>query len=372
MPPRVPLPTVAWVFLRLGATAFGGPAAHVGLMEEEIVRRRGWLTQADFLDLLGAAHLIPGPTSSELAMHVGRRVAGRPGLVVAGVGFILPAALLVTALAWAYQRYGSLDAAKQILQGVKPVVIAVIAQALVSLGRSALTSPLLVIVAVLSAVVAALGAHELAVLAGAGLFVIIVRRRPRSAASIAPFGLVAMPAISPSVSLPTLFWVFLKTGALLFGSGYLLVAYLRADLVERHKLLAEEQLLDAVAVGQVTPGPVTTTATFIGYLLGGPAGAVVATVAIFLPAFVYVAVSAPLVPRLRRSPTTAAVLDGVNAASLALMAVAGAHLAVRSLTDMPSVVLAVGCAALLVRWKVNSTWLIAAGLAFGVGRWLVG
>ena len=369
MPPRVPLSTVAWVFLRLGATAFGGPAAHVGLIEEEVVGRRRWLSKADFLDLLGAAHLVPGPTSTELAMHVGRRVAGWPGLVVAGVGFILPAALLVTLLAWAYQTYGSLDVAKQILGGVKPVVIAVIAQALVSLGRSALTTPMLVFVAVVSTVVAALGVHELAVLAGAGVFVLVARRRPRSPACVLPLGLAVVPSMAPGVSLPTLFWVFFKTGALLFGSGYLLVAYLRADLVERHRWLTEEQLVDAVAVGQVTPGPVTTTATFIGYLLGGTAGAVVATVAVFLPAFVYVAVSAPLVPRLRRSPAAAAVLDGVNAASLALMAVAGFHLARGSLTDVPSVGLAVVGAVLLVRWRVNSTWLIAVGLAFGAGRW---
>jgi chromate transporter len=368
MPPRVPLSTVAWVFLRLGATAFGGPAAHVGLMEDEIVRRRGWLTRPDFLDLLAAAHLIPGPTSTELAMHIGRRVAGWMGLVVAGVGFILPAAVLVTALAWAYQAYGNLDVAKEILQGVKPVVIAVIVQAIVSLGRAALASALLVTVAVVSAILAAVGVHELVVLVGAGVFVAVARRRPRGVASIVP--LVVGPV--PNVSLPSLFWVFFKTGALLFGSGYLLVAYLRADLVERYHWLKEEELLDAIAVGQVTPGPVTTTATFVGYLLGGTAGAVTATVAIFLPAFVYVAVSGPLVPRLRRSPTAAAVLDGVNAASLALMAVAAVHLARGSLTDGPSVVLAVVSLVVLLRWKVNSTWLITAGLAFGVGRWLIG
>jgi chromate transporter len=371
-PPRVPLRTVAGVFLRLGATAFGGPAAHIALMEEEIVRRRGWISREEFVDLIGAVNLIPGPNSTEMAIHIGRRVGGWAGLLIAGVCFILPAALLVTLLAWAYREYGQVPAAVAIFKGVQPVVIAVILQALVVLGRTALKSPLLVLVAVAAAVLAAVGVHELAILLGAGVYVALVRRAMRRTACIVPLVLGPLPAVASGVSLPSLFWVFLKIGAILFGSGYVLVAYLRADLVERHQWISEQELMDAIAVGQVTPGPVTTTATFLGYLLGGPAGAMTATVAIFLPAFVFVALSGPLVPRLRRSAVAGAVLDGVNAASLALMGVAAYQLGRASLTDWPSVVVAGLSALVLVRWKVNSMWLIGAGLVFGAGRWVVG
>ncbi len=372
---RVPLRTVAGVFLRLGATSFGGPAAHIALMEDECVRRRGWLTPAEFLDLVGATNLIPGPNSTEVATHVGHRVAGWPGLAVAGVCFILPATLMVGALAWAYVAYGHLPPAAGVLSGVKPVVIAVVAQALWRLGRSAIRTPLLAAVAAVAAVLVAVGVHELAVLFGVGLAVPVFRglfRRSRADAP-ASLALLATPALPVGVAagaapfgLWPLFWVFVKVGSVLFGSGYVLLAFLRADLVERRGWLSEQQLLDAVAVGQVTPGPVFTTATFIGYLLAGPGGAAVATAGIFLPAFVFVALSVPLLPRLRRSKVAGAFLDGVNAASLALMAVVTVQLGRAALVDGLAVALAVVSAVLLFRFRVNAMWLVLGGAVAGL------
>lgn len=322
-----PLGELARLFLKLGTIAFGGPAAHIAMMEDEVVRRRRWLTREQFLDYLGATNLIPGPNSTELAIHVGHARAGWRGLLVAGACFILPAALIVAAIAWAYVKYGTLPQGEAILRGVKPVVIAVVFQAMWRLGRSAVKSPTLAAVALTATVAAALGA---------------------------PFGLLP------------LFAVFAKIGAVLFGSGYVLLVFLRADLVERLHWLSEQQLLDAVAVGQVTPGPVFTTATFVGYVLGGGPGAAVATLGIFLPAFVFVALSGPLIPRLRRSPTAGAVLDGVNVASLALMVVVTWHLARSALVDGGTVTLALLSAVLLLWRRVNSAWLVLGGAMAGL------
>ena len=370
---RTPLVELALLFLRLGTTAFGGPAAHIAMMEDEVVRRRRWLSREAFLDYLGATNLIPGPNSTELAIHIGHARAGWPGLLVAGACFILPAALIVTAIAWSYVRFGMLPAAEGLLYGIKPVVIAVVVQALVGLGRTALKTPLLIALAVGATVATALGVNELLVLFLAGLLMVALRRPAASASALA-----LLPTAPAALAAPTafglwpLFAVFLKIGSVLFGSGYVLLAFLRADLVERLGWLTERQLLDAVAVGQITPGPVFTTATFVGYLLAGPRGAGVATLGIFLPAFVFVALSGPLVPRLRRSPTAAAVLDGVNAASLALMAVVTWHLGRAALVDVPTVLLALASWVLLVRLRVNSAWLVlgagALGLLMGAGR----
>lgn len=345
---------IVLLFLRLGTTAFGGPAAHIAMMEDEVVRRRQWLSRERFLDYVGATNLIPGPNSTELAIHIGHARGGWPGVVVAGPAFIVPATLMVGGIAWAYVRYGSLPEVTGILYGVKPVVIAVVLQALWGLGRAAVKTRGLAVLAVLAVAAVSAGVHELLVLAGAGL-VIAVARRPR------------VWRITGAGGLGPLFLVFARIGAVLFGSGYVLLAFLRADLVLRLGWLTERQLLDATAVGQVTPGPVFTTATFIGYVLGGPAGAAVATVGIFLPAFVFVALSGPLVPRLRRSPTAAAVLDGVNVASLALMAVVSWQLTRAALVDIPTVALAVLTLVALLRFRVNSAWLVAVG---GLVGWL--
>ncbi|HYG68935.1 MAG TPA: chromate efflux transporter, partial [Anaeromyxobacteraceae bacterium] len=304
-PRPTPLRELALLFLRLGATAFGGPAAHVAMMEDEVVRRRAWLTREEFLDLLGATHLIPGPNSTELAIHVGHRRAGFPGLVVAGVAFILPAMLIVLAIAWAYVAFGEVPAAEGLLRGVKPVVVAVVLQALAGFARTAIRTGPLGAVAAAAAIASLAGAHELLVLAAAGVAVVATRlarggARP-PAVALAPASPIVAPALAAGAAAAApatafgLFLAFVKIGSVLYGSGYVLLAFLRADLVERLGWLSEAQLLDAVAVGQVTPGPVFTTATFVGYVLAGTPGALAATAGIFLPAFVFVALSGPLV-----------------------------------------------------------------------------
>lgn len=364
---RVPLRTVAGVFLRLGLTAFGGPAAHVALMDEEIVRRRGWITREEFLDLIGAANLIPCPNSTEVAIHVGGRVAGTPGLAVAGLCFLLPASVLSLGLAWAYVAFGTLPAAVGLMAGIQPVVLALVVKACWALGRTAVKARRLALLGAASAAGVLLGANELAVLLVAGLFAVTARPvgRPPALGMLAVPLAVAAPAV-PTVGPAALFGMFLKIGSVLFGSGYVLIAFLRADFVDRTGLLTERQLLDAVAVGQVTPGPVSSAATFIGYLLAGPTGAAAATAGIFLPAFVLVAATRPLVPKLRASPTAGAFLDGVNVASLALMAVAAGQIGVAAITDwLPAAVFLVSLA-VLVRTKLNPTWLILAGAAAGV------
>lgn len=362
---------VARLFLKLGFTAFGGPAAHVAIMEREVVRERGWLTHAEFLDLLGATNLIPGPNSTELAIHIGHRRAGWPGLVVAGVCFILPAVLIVGVIAWAYVKFGVLPEAARLLHGIKPVIVAVIVQALWSLARTAVKTRWLAALGIVAVTLNALGVNELAILFTAGAVMTAPRfARRRSAVSalgLIPFFTSAAPALSVAApfSVGALFWFFVKVGSVLFGSGYVLLAFLRADLVARWHWLTETQLLDAIAVGQFTPGPVFTTATFIGYLLGGPSAALAATVGIFLPAFVFVAISGPLVPKLRASPVAGAFLDGVNVASLALMAVVTWQLARVALVDWGTLALAFTAALLLLKYRINSAGLVLGGAVAG-------
>lgn len=367
---------LALLFLKLGTIAFGGPAAHIAMMEDEVVRRRRWLTREKFLDLLGATNLIPGPNSTELAIHVGYLRGGWPGLVVAGSCFILPAALIVTAFAWAYVRYGSLPQTGRVLYGVKPVIIAVVLQALWGLGKTAVKTRLLAAVGLAAVVFSFLRFNELLVIFCAGAVVCVSRRvMGRRRGHVSP-SLVALllqtsaPAAASAATAPfglwPLFLFFLKVGSVLFGSGYVLLAFLRGDLVERWHWLTNAQLLDAVAVGQVTPGPVFTTATFIGYVLGGGPGAFVATLGIFFPAFVFVALSGPLVPRVRRSEAAGAFLDGVNVGSLALMSVVTFELGRSALVDVPTVILALVSAVLLVRYRMNSAWLVLAGAAAGL------
>jgi chromate transporter len=378
---QVSLGQLAWLFLKLGAIAFGGPAAHIAMMEDEVVRRRRWLPRNEFLDLLGATNLIPGPNSTELAIHIGHRKAGWRGLLVAGSCFILPAAFIVTALAWAYVRYGSLPEASAILYGVKPVVIAVILQALWGLGTAAIKARSLAMVGASGMVLGFLGVHELAIIFGGGVvvgfarFLTTWRRRGGhhilSIIQSAPLSLLTQMTTTAgnaasSFGLCPLFLFFLKVGSVLFGSGYVLLAFLRADLVERWHWLTEEQLLDAISVGQVTPGPVFTTATFIGYVLGGYSGAVVATAAIFLPAFFFVAVSGPLTTRNRRSETAGAFLDGVNAASLSVMAVVTWQLGRAALIDWLTVTLLIASLVLLMRYHLNSAWLMFGGAITGL------
>jgi chromate transporter len=373
VPPGASLSTLALLFLRLGVSAFGGPAAHIAIMENEVVRRRRWLSPERFLDLLGASNLIPGPSSTELASFVGYEQAGWRGLFISGACFILPAAIMVALLGWAYVKFGSVPQVAGALLGIKPVVIAIVVQALWSLFPKAVKrSVWLCGLSLLAAGAFALGADALWVLLGAGVASALafeLATKKGAVRSFHPALLGALAAHGVSVTTPpsltTLFLTFLKVGATVFGSGYVLVAFMRADLVDRLHWLTESQLLDAVAVGQLTPGPVFTTATFIGYLIAGPWGAVVATVGIFLPGFLLVALTRPLLARLRRSPGAGAFLDGVNVAALALMAVVAVQLARTALVDVPTILLAIVGAVLLVRWKVNSTWLIAGAALVG-------
>jgi chromate transporter len=377
--PRAPtqLKELALVFLKLGTLAFGGPAAHIAMMDHEIVRRRRWLTREEFLDLLGATNVIPGPNSTEMAIHIGYRRQGWPGLIVAGCCFILPAAVLVTVIAWGYVRFGKLPQVEGLLYAVKPVVIAIVAQALWALGRSAMKTWTLALAGVVVVVLNFAGINELLLLFGTGIAICILRGFldgkaigirhvfwwfPPTMNGIA----LTIAAGTTAFGLWPLFGFFLKVGSVLFGSGYVLLAFLRADLVERWHWLTESQLIDAIAVGQVTPGPVFTTATFIGYFLAGLPGAFVATLGIFLPAFLFVAISGPLVPRMRQSPAVAAFLDGVIVASLGLMAVVTWQLARSALVDWLTLLLAALSAVLLMRFKVNSAWLVLGGALIGL------
>jgi chromate transporter len=363
---------IALVFLKLGTIAFGGPAAHLAMMEEEFVRRRRWITHAGFLDRLATANLIPGPSSTEVAIFIGQLKRGWRGLIVAGCSFIIPAALIVSAIAWAYVRFGSLPKVEGVLSAIKPAVVAIVIQALGKLGRTGVRTALLAVIAVLAAGLSLLGVSPVLVLVFAGLVssaALAMKNRLLGAAGIPKLVAAAMAVTAVGAAFPVglarLFLSFLKIGSVVFGSGYVLLAFLQTEFVERLHWLTEKQLIDAVAVGQFTPGPVFTTATFIGYVVAGWLGAAVATVGMFLPGFVLVAVSGPLIPRLRRSVAAAAALDGVVAGSLALMAVVAWQLGKASIVNRTSLsIFAVSLVALL-RFRVNSAWVIAAAAVVG-------
>ena len=406
---QAPLGEVAALFLRLGFTAFGGPAAHIAMMREEIAHRRKWIDDQRFLDLLGVINLIPGPNSTELAIYLGYLRAGWLGLLVAGVCFIGPAMAIVLTLAWAYVTYGSAPQASWLLYGIKPVIIAILAQAIWGLSRTALRNITTVGVALTVLALYLVGINTLALLFGGalafGLIRLLQRLRARAAtpvmtlapsalllvsqmrkallgvaqvaaalprtmaAKVAATGvaLVELLAPIPGYSPVTLFLTFLKIGATLYGSGYVILAFLQNDFVRHLHWLTDRQLLDAVAIGQFTPGPVFTTATFVGYLVGGWQGALLATLAIFLPSFIYVGAIHPLATRLRAFPITATLLDGLNVAALALMAAVSLQLGADALVDPLTIALAGIALACLLRFKrLNSAWLLAAGALVGL------
>lgn len=364
------------LFLKLGFTAFGGPAAHIGIMHDEVVVRRKWLTDEEFLDLLGATNLIPGPNSTEMAIHIGFVRAGWLGLILAGLGFILPAMVMVLALAWVYVRYGTTPQAGWLLYGVKPVVIAIIMQALWNLGKKAVKGPFLAVVGAAAIALYFLGVHELILLAAGGLVVMAgsnlqrLRRNPKPMIFLPWFANWdwMLPGLVNAVpfDLSLMFLTFLKIGAVLYGSGYVLLAFLQADFVDRLGWITSQQLLDAIAVGQLTPGPLFTSAAFVGYLLDGVRGGILATVGIFLPSFIFVAISNPLIPKIRNSTWVRGLLDGVNVASLGLMAAVTWVLGKASLIDWVTILIAAASLFLLLRYKINSTWLIAGGALAGL------
>jgi len=380
---------VTTVFLRLGFTAFGGPVAHIAMMREELVRRREWTSDERFLDLISIVNLIPGPNSTELAIYLGYLRAGWLGLLLAGVCFIGPAMLIVLTFAWLYVRFGSLPQIMWLFYGIKPVVLAIVAQALIGLCRTTLKSIFTGVVAVLLLVLYLFGVNNLLLLLGGGILFALVRlvreSRPHQGTVrlVWPFFLLNMQrgawetlamlgraATETPVSLPILFLTFLKIGAVLYGSGYTILAFLRPDFVLTLHWLTDRQLLDAVSIGQLTPGPVFTTATFIGYLVGGWQGALLATLAIFLPSFVLVALIHPLASRLRSNPWTTTVLNGVNVAALALIAGVLVQLGQSALLDVVTWCIALVALGILLRYKLNSIWLIVAGALVGVVRFL--
>ncbi len=361
-------------FLRLGLIAFGGPAAHLGLMQDEFVRRRKWIDEQGFLDFVGAANLIPGPNSTELAMYLGQHRAGRRGLIAAGAGFTLPAFTIVLLLSIAYARYGATPQGTGILAAVKPVVVAVIAYALWTLGRRAVKGWLTAAIGLAAfAVYFAAGWGELAVIVLGGLCAALALNYRRLLGRIGLPALAFLPLGVQSGSLNEvwrLFLTFAKIGAVLYGTGYVLIAFLYGEFVDTG-ILTQQQLMDAVAIGQVTPGPLFTTATFIGYQLAGLPGAIAATVGIFLPSFVFVVISSPWIPRMRSSPWLGAFLDGVNVSALALMGGVTLRLARVAVVDVLGVILALVSAVLLIRFRVSAIWLVLAGVAIGLVRYLL-
>jgi chromate transporter len=380
--PPVSFPTrlreLALLFLKLGAISFGGPAAHIALIEAEIVRKRQWVTRQQFLDMLGAANLIPGPTSTELAINVGFVRAGWTGMCVAGASFILPAALITGAFAWAYVKYGSLPQATSVLMGIKPAVVAVIAIAIWRLGKTALKDAGLGVLAALSLVAFFFGLNPILILFAGGALGMVVRQsakavttgaalipaiRARSgwAISISASAVSAAGSVITRPSVWRIALFFLKVGAVLYGGGYVLLAFLEQGLVQQHGWLARQQLLDAIAIGQFTPGPVLSTATFIGYILGGMPGAAVATVGIFLPSFFYVALLAPILFRLRRSQWIGAFLDSVNVCAVALMAGVTFRLGADALRSWQTWLIATASLIVLLRWKVGPAWVVLGG-----------
>ena len=374
---RQRLQELAVVFLRLGAIAFGGPAAHVAMMDEEVVKRRQWMSREKLLDLLGVTNLIPGPNSTELAIHIGYERAGLWGLAISGMCFILPAMLIVWLLAAIYVESQSLPQLGWLLYGIKPVIIAIVVQALWKLGQKAVKDipTIIAAIAVISAYFLGINEILLLVLGGIGvMFAKILGRNDGTgfnsvwmiplSATLTNTGTSAISPTAPGWG--NVFFFFLKIGCVLYGSGYVLLAFLQRGLVEEHQWLTSQQLLDAVAIGQFTPGPVFTTATFIGYVIAGNAGAIAATIGIFLPAFVLVALVNPWVPKLRQSPWAAGFLDGVNAASMGLMAAVTYTLTRTALIDWVTLIIAIGSAIAVFRFKINSAWLVLAGGIIGL------
>ena len=359
---------LARLFLKLGLTAFGGPAAHIAMMQREVVEKRQWMDHQHFLDLIGATNLIPGPNSTEMAIHIGHERGGWKGLLIAGICFILPAVLITGFIAGLYQRYGQLPTVTQFIYGIKPAIIAIILAAALPLARRALKTAELAVIGLVALGVALAGINEIYVMFGAGLVVLVlytIRKRgpARDLKSFSPLLLFNNSLFSaPNLKL---FLIFLKIGAILYGSGYVLFAFLDRELVAKG-LLTRTQLVDAIAVGQFTPGPVFSSVTFIGWQMNGWQGAILATIAIFLPSFLLVALLNPLVPRMRRSGLFAAFLDGVNVASVAIIATVCITFGRESLTGWRTILIALLSGIVTFGFpKVNTVWVVVGSGLLG-------
>lgn len=362
------LPEVAKLFFKLGCIAFGGPAAHIAMMEDEVVKKRKWMSHEHFLDLVGATNLIPGPNSTEMTMHCGHERAGWPGLIVAGACFIFPAVVITSVFAWAYQQYGQLPKVEAFIYGIKPAVIAIILAAVISLGKKALKSVELGILGAATAIASLAGVNEILALFGcglAGVLLSLIRNRKTTVHSFIPLIVLQIVAAAPHLSNAKIFWSFLKVGALLYGSGYVLFAFLDAELVS-NGLLTRQQLIDAIAVGQFTPGPVLSTATFVGWQLNGAWGALAATAGIFLPSFLFTVLLNPLIPKMRKSQLMSAFLDAVNIAAVAVILAVSVEMGKAALTDWRTVLIAViSLAVTFVFKKLNSAFIVLGGAALG-------
>ncbi|PZF71632.1 chromate efflux transporter [Taibaiella soli] len=365
---------VAKVFFRLGCIGFGGPAVHIAMMEEEVVRKRKWLSQEYFLDLVGATNLIPGPNSTEMTMHCGHERAGWKGLIVAGLCFILPAVLITGVFAWAYQQYGKLPEVTPFIYGIKPAIIAVIVSLMISLGKKALKSLVLGVIGISAAVLALMGINEILILFGGGvvgILLYLLQNRRSTVNSVIPFILLQAGGLSDVGFNWKLFWIFLKVGAILYGSGYVLFAFLDAELVSKD-LLSKQELIDAIAVGQLTPGPVFSSATFIGWQIAGLPGAIAATAGIFLPSFLFVALLNPLIPKLRQSKFMSVFLDTVNIISVALILAVCVEMGKATIADWRSVTIAVAGFGVAMKFpKLNSAFVVLGGAVLGYLLWLI-
>ncbi|PKL43451.1 MAG: chromate transporter [Candidatus Riflebacteria bacterium HGW-Riflebacteria-1] len=364
---------VAGVFFKLGIMAFGGPAAHIAMMQEEVVQRRQWMTEQQFLDLVGVTNLIPGPNSTEMAIHCGYIRAGAAGLLLAGICFIIPAVLLTGLIAWFYAQYGALPDVEPFFFGIKAAVLVIICNAVITLGRKAVSSRMLAGLGLVAIILSLLGLPAVAVILGLGV-VGMINRSPAKI-SVGALMQVAVPILGagsavalPAVAVTTshLFLVFLKIGAVLFGSGYVLVAFLNDELVHKLGWLTPQVLMDSIAIGQFTPGPVLSTATFVGYQIAGIEGAAAATIGIFLPSFFFVLLLNPVLPYLRRSPAAARFLDAVNVASVGLMAAVILDLGYGLAADWRLLIIAIGAFAMSYRWKkLNAAWVVIWGSLAG-------
>lgn len=360
------LAEVAKVFFRLGCIGFGGPAVHIALMEEEVVRKRKWISATHFLDLVGATNLIPGPNSTEMTMHCGHERAGWKGLIVAGLCFILPAVIITGIIAWAYQQYGKLPEVAPFLYGIKPAVISVIVALMIGLGKKSVRSVPLGFAGIAATGLALTGVNEILILFGGGLFGILYYLLKNKKNNSRPLSVLLLAPVSTGSFFDwKQFWIFLKVGAILYGSGYVLFAFLDTELVKTG-MLTKQQLIDAIAVGQFTPGPVFSSATFIGWQIAGLPGAIAATVGIFLPSFVFVALLNPIIPKLRKSPVMSAFLDYVNVVSVALILAICVTMAQTSINDWRGVFIAVaGFAVSFWFPKLNSAFIILGGAILG-------
>jgi len=364
------LKEVASVFFKMGCFAFGGPAVHIYLMEAEIVRKRKWITHDHFLDLVGATNLIPGPNSTEMTMHCGHERAGKAGLFIAGIAFIFPAIIITGVLAWFYSTYGDLPVVAPFLEGIKPAVLAIILAAVIKLGKKAIKSTEHIVLAIAVIVICLLGVSEVLAMIGVGILGMLyklVLNKSKNDTKSSFFGLLLFGAPSIVLKLTSInvFFTFLKVGALLYGSGMVLFAYLDSELVAKG-WLTQQQLIDAVAVGQFTPGPVLSTATFVGYQLTGLGGAIAATTGIFLPSFLFVLLLNPIIPKMRKSVVFGYFLDAVNVAAVAVIVAVLLTMSKVTLVDWNSILIAILAVIVVFKMKkVSVIWVIIGGALLG-------